>query len=142
MLFLQALVLEAGAVDVLLGVAVGLVAVGAVAVLTVALERKLPHKRMLVVTGALILAVLVVMVGTTVQTLQVLGWVSVHPIEGVRLPYWVGAWLGVFPTWEGVPAQFSAAAVVLGSYVGAEKLRARRRRAILLRPVAAHAPES
>jgi high-affinity iron transporter len=135
-LFLQALVLEAGLVDVLLGVAVGLVGVGALAVLTVVLERKLPHRRMLVATGVLILAVLVVMVGTTTQTLQVVGWVPVHPIEGVRLPYWVGAWLGVFPTWDGVLAQASAATVVLGSYVGAERVRARRRRAILLRPIA------
>jgi high-affinity iron transporter len=55
-LFLQALVLEAGIQAVRLGVAFGLVGVGAVAVLTIALERKLPHKRLLVGTGVLILA--------------------------------------------------------------------------------------
>jgi high-affinity iron transporter len=71
------------------------------------------------------------MVGTTVQTLQVVGWVPVHPIPGVRLPYWSGAWFGLFPTWEGIAAQAGAIALVLGSYFGAEHLRARRRRARL-----------
>ena len=128
-LFLQAIVLEAGVPDVLLGVAVGLVGVAAVAMLTIALQRKLPHKRMLVVTGVLILGVLVVMVGSTVQTLQVVGWIPVHPVEGLTLPYWAGLWLGVFPTWEGLAAQAGALVVVLGSYVLAEQLRSRRRRA-------------
>jgi high-affinity iron transporter len=75
--------------------------------------------------------VLVVMVGTTVQTLQVVGWVPVTPIEGLRLPYWAGLWLGLFPTWEGLLAQAAATVFVLGSYVLAEHLRRRRRRAIL-----------
>jgi high-affinity iron transporter len=135
-LFLQALVLEAGVGGVLLGVALGLVGVAGIAVVTIALQRKLPHRKMLIATGILILGVLVVMVGTTVQTLQVVGWLSVHPIPGVHLPYWAGLWLGVFPTWEGVAAQGGAAAIVLGSYFLAERLRARRRRAILAGPLA------
>jgi high-affinity iron transporter len=83
---------------------------------------------MLVMTGVLILGVLVVMVGSTVQTLQVVGWIPVHPVDGLTLPYWAGLWLGIFPTWEGLGAQAAAAGVVLGSYVVAEQLRARRRR--------------
>jgi high-affinity iron transporter len=130
-LFLQAIVLEAGAGTVLAGVALGLAATLAVGVLTIRLQRKLPHKKMLMATGLLILWVLVVMVGTTVQTLQVVGWVPVTPIEGLRLPYWAGLWLGLFPTWEGLLAQASATVFVLGSYVLAEHLRRRRRRAIL-----------
>ncbi len=62
------------------------------------------------------------------QTLQVVGWIPVHPVDGLTLPYWAGLWLGLFPTWEGLAAQAAAAAVVLGSYVVAEQLRARRRR--------------
>jgi len=130
-LFLQAIVLEAGVGRVLLGVALGLVAVAGVAVLTIALQRKLPHRRMLVATGVLILAVLVVMLGTTIQTLQVVGWVPVHPIAGVQLPYWSGLWFGIFPTWEGIGAQASAIVLVLGSYFLAEHLRSRRRQARL-----------
>ena len=97
-LFLQAIVLEAGAGIVLIGVAIGLAATLAVGYLTIRLQRKLPHKKMLVATGLLILWVLVVMVGTTVQTLQVVGWIPVTPVEGLRLPYWAGLWLGIFPT--------------------------------------------
>ena len=136
-LFLQAMTLEAGAVTVLEGVVLGLAAVVAVFVLVIALERKLPHKKMLIATGLLITWVLVVMVGTTVQTMQKIGWVGVTPIEGLELPYWMGLWLGVFPTWQGIGAQFAAAVFVLGSYFGAEALR-KRRRAARLTPAAAH----
>ena len=86
---------------------------------------------MLVATGLLLVWVLVVMVGTTVQSLQVVGWVAVTPVEGLRLPYWAGLWFGVYPTWQGLIAQAAAIVFVLGSYVLAEQLRGRRRRAIL-----------
>jgi high-affinity iron transporter len=65
----------------------------------------------------------------------VVGWLPVHPIAGLQLPYWAGAWLGLFPTWEGLVAQAAAVGLVLGSYFLAEHLRARRRRAILAAPV-------
>jgi high-affinity iron transporter len=102
-------------------------------VLVVALERRLPHKKMLVATGLLITWVLVVMVGTTVQTMQKVGWVAVSPIEGLHLPYWAGLWLGLYPTWQGIGAQAAAAVFVVGSYFGAEALR-KRRRAQLVTP--------
>jgi high-affinity iron transporter len=137
-LFLQALVLEAGTLDVLAGVALGLAGVACVGVLTITLGRKLPHRRLLVVTGLLILVVLVVMVGTTVQTLQAVGWLPVHPVDGLTFPYWAGLWLGLFPTWEGLVAQATATGVVLGSYVAAEEVR-RRRRQRRLAPAAARA---
>ncbi len=119
--------LEAGALTVLQGVALGLAGVVAVFVLVIALERKLPHKKMLIATGLLITWVLVVMVGTTVQTMQKVGWIGVTPIEGLELPYWAGLWLGVFPTWQGVLAQGAALVFVLGSYFAAEQVRKRRR---------------
>jgi high-affinity iron transporter len=138
-LFLQAIVLEAGPVRVAEGVLLGLAGVAGIAVATIALQRKLPHRRMLELTGVLILAVLVVMVGKTVQVCQVVGWLPVHAVGGVRLPYWAGAWLGVFPTWEGVAAQAAAVLLVVGSYLGAERWRARRRRR-LLEPELAEGP--
>jgi high-affinity iron transporter len=103
--------------------------------LVVALEQRLPHKRMLVATGVLITGVLVVLVGNTVQTSQAVGWLPVTPVEGLTLPYWTGAWLGLYPTWEGLLAQAAALAFVLGSYVAAETLRARRRARILAAPI-------
>ncbi|MCP9487900.1 MAG: FTR1 family protein [Gaiellaceae bacterium MAG52_C11] len=126
-LFLQALALEAGATSVIEGAALGAVGVAAVGVLTIALQRKLPHKRMLELTAVLILGVLVIMVGKTIQVCQVVGWLPVHPIGDLRLPYWAGLWFGIFPTWEGVAAQLGAAVFVIGSYAAAEWLRARRR---------------
>ena len=50
-LFLQALTLEAGVLAVLPGVALGLAATFAVGGLTILLERKLPHRKMLIATG-------------------------------------------------------------------------------------------
>jgi high-affinity iron transporter len=131
-LFLQALTLEAGAWTVLQGIAVGFAAVVAVFVLVVALERKLPHKKMLIATGVLITLVLVVMIGSTVQTLQKVGWLAVTPVDGLELPYWSGVWLGLYPTWEGLLLQGAAAVFVVGSYFAAEALRVRRRSRKLL----------
>jgi high-affinity iron transporter len=133
-LFLQAITLEAGALAVLEGVALGLAGVIAMFVLVIALERRLPHKKMLIATGILITWVLVVMVGTTVQTMQKVGWVAVTPIEGLELPYWAGLWLGLYPTWQGGLAQGAALAFVLGSYFGAEGLRKRRRARLIRHP--------
>ena len=130
-LFLQAMTLEAGALTVLQGVALGFAGVLGVFVLVVALERRLPHKKMLIATGLLITWVLVVMVGTTVQTMQKVGWIAVSPIEGLELPYWAGLWFGVFPTWQGIGAQAVAAVFVLGSYFAAEAVRKRRRARIV-----------
>jgi high-affinity iron transporter len=130
-LFLQALTLEAGALTVLQGVALGFAGAVAVFFVVVGLQRKLPHKKMLAATGLLITWVLIVMLGTTVQTLQKVGWLAVSPIQGLELPYWAGLWLGLYPTWEGLCAQAAGVIVVLGSYGAAEQIRARRRRARL-----------
>jgi high-affinity iron transporter len=124
-LFLQALQLEAGTGIVLAGVSLGLAATAVVGAATFALERKLPYKRLLIVTGALIALVLVVMVGNTMRTLQGVGWVSITPID-VDLPLWMGTWLGVFPTWETIGAQLGAFGFVIGSYYLAEWVRKRQ----------------
>jgi high-affinity iron transporter len=134
-LFLQAMSLEAGPWTVLQGVAVGFAGVLAVFGLVIALERRLPHKKMLIATGVLITGVLAVLVGHTVQTTQVVGWVPVTPVEGLTLPYWAGTWFGLFPTWEGLVAQAAAVAFVVGSYLAAEAVRRRKRARILDAPV-------
>ena len=134
-LFLQALQLSSGTPVVLAGVSLGLVATGAVGAITFALERRLPYKRMLIITGVLISLVLVVLVGNTVRTLQGVGWLSITPLD-FELPLWVGTWLGIFPTVETLGAQALAMVFVLGSYFAAERLRHRGRRR---RPVSAAA---
>lgn len=91
--------LDAGSRVVVEGTLLGLAATAIVGVLTLVLQTKLPHKKMLVVTGVLIAAVLVTMVGSTVHTLQWVGWAPITPIRGLEgLPYWFGLWLGVYAT--------------------------------------------
>ena len=101
-----------------------------VGAITFALERKLPYKKMLIVTGVLIALVLVVLVGNTARTMQGVGWLPIHPIE-VEFPLWMGTWLGIYPTVETLAAQALAFAFVVGSYFAAEWMRKRElRRAI------------
>jgi high-affinity iron transporter len=126
-LFLQALELSSGTGIVLAGVSLGLVATAIVGAVTFALERRLPYKKMLVVTGVLIALVLVVLVGNTVRTLQGVGWLSITPVD-VALPLWMGTWLGVYPTVETLGAQLAALVFVIGSYYLAEWVRKRRPR--------------
>ena len=133
-LFLQALTLEAGAWTVLQGVLLGFAGVVGVFALVVSLERRLPHKKMLIATGLLITGVLAVLVGHTVQTMQVVGWMPVTPVEGLSLPFWAGMWFGVFPTWEGLLLQAAALVFVIGSYVASEALKRHKRRRILATP--------
>ena len=107
--------------------ALGLFGVALVAAATFLLQRKLPHKRMLVVTGVLLGVVLCVMVGQTARTLQGVGWLSITPID-VELPAWLGLWFGVFPAVETLAAQVGAAAFVIGSFFLAERVRHSRGR--------------
>jgi high-affinity iron transporter len=125
-LFLQALELNSGLAVVLEGVALGGAAVLAVAVATFVLERKLPYKKMLIVTGVLLTVVLMIMIGKTVRIMQGVGWVPITPID-IDPPYWTGIWLGIFPTVETLLAQLGGGVFVIGSYFLAERLKHRRR---------------
>lgn len=121
-LFLQNLQLKAGSGVVLEGVLVGLACTTAVGIATFVLQRKLPYKRMLVVTGVLIGVVLVVMVGGTALSFQDLGWLPRHELP-FTVPTWMGAWFEVYGTYETVAAQLLAAVFVIGSYYAAERMR-------------------
>lgn len=125
-LFLQALVLEAGTTTVLGGVAAGLGGTLLVGLLVFALQAKLPHKKMLIVTGIMIGAVLLQMVGNTAHVMQVVGWLPAHPISFLTLPYWAGMWFGLYATWEGIGFQFASAVFVIGSYFLAERMQHRK----------------
>jgi high-affinity iron transporter len=114
-LFLQNVRLQSGQSPVLVGAAIGLALPGTVAFLTFVAQRRLPFKRLLVVTGVMLGAVLLVMVGASGQAMQQAGWLPETPID-LRLPAWIGAWLGVYPNVEGLSAQAIAASLVIGSY--------------------------
>ena len=82
---------------------------------------------MLVVTGIMIGFVLLTMVGNTVHVMQVVGWLPITPIIGLNLPLWMGQWLGLFATWQGIGLQIAAGVFVVGSYFWAEHLNKNRR---------------
>jgi high-affinity iron transporter len=126
-LFLQNLQVSAGSQATALGIAIGLAGTLAVGFVTFKLERKLPYKKMLIATGILIGLVLAVMVGTTVHSLQGLGWVP-STATVFALALWWGQWLGVYATWEGIGAQLLSLLVVYGSYALARGLQMRRYR--------------
>jgi high-affinity iron transporter len=130
-LFLQNLRISAGSPTVLEGVAIGLALTVAVGIATFALQHRLPYKRMLVATGVLLGFVLLVMVGESVQEMQLAGWLPTHEL-GVTFPGWVGLWLAVFPTVEGLVAQTLAVVLVVGSYFLAEYVRVARPRRRLI----------
>src|SRR3954451_9506159 len=89
-LFLQNLELKAGSSTVAEGVALGLAGTAVVGVLTFFLHRKLPYKKMLVLTGVMVGVVLCVMIGGTALTFQDLGWLPRHATP-FTLPGWLGS---------------------------------------------------
>jgi len=119
-LFMQSLILEGGWVTVAMGAAIGFALVCGVGLLIFKLHARLPVMKMLIVTGIMIGAVLLVMVGNTVHIMQTVGWLSITPIRWLQLPYWSGLWLGTFATVEGIGLQLISAAFVLGSYFVAQ----------------------
>lgn len=121
-LFLQNLELKAGSGVVLEGVLIGLAATALVGVATFALQRKLPYKKMLIVTGVLIGVVLVVMIGGTALSFQDLGWLPRHETP-FTVPEWMGSWFEMYSTWETLGIQVLAALFVIGSYYAAERMK-------------------
>ncbi len=126
-LFLQALQTSAGTGATALGAGIGLGATLLVATATFKLQRKLPFKRMLILTGVLIALVLAVMVGTTIHNLQAIGWVPTTPTSFTMSPNW-STWLGAYPTWETIFGQLASLAFVVGSYYLAREVQINRRR--------------
>jgi high-affinity iron transporter len=130
-LFLQALRIKAGSTTVLEGVAVGLALTLVAGGITFSAQHRLPYRRMLVATGILLGFVLLVMVGESVQEMQLAGWLPATSI-GVNFPGFIGLWFATFPTVEGLVAQAGAAALVIGSYFVAERARRPSRRSLEL----------
>ena len=130
-LFLQNYRIKLGGSAVLHGVVLGLIFSSVVAVLTFVAHRKLPYKRMLVLTGALLGVVLLVMVGEQAQEMQFAHWISSTPIPSldVVIRPWMGLWFSIFPTVETLIAQGIAAVLVLGSYAVVQLQLARQRTA-------------
>ena len=142
-LFEQNLKLQEGSSAVLEGIAIGLVLTAIVGALTFWLHHKLPYRKMLILTGALVAAVLVVMIGGTALSFAELGWIpqTATPFD---VPEWMGSWFEIYPYWETIGAQVLALAFVVGSYYAAEYVKDLRPRKLGRQPTAlrATAPEA
>jgi len=117
-LFLQNYRLKLGNGPVLQGVLLGVALSGVVAALTFVAHRRLPYRKMLILTGVLLGVVLLVMVGEQAQEMQQAHWLPMTPIHWLEplIPGWAGLWFSLFPTVETLAAQMIAALLVLGSY--------------------------
>ena len=128
-LFLQTYYLQMGGKIVLLGALLGMLFTGIVAVLTFVAHRRLPYRKMLVLTGCLLGVVLLVMVGEQAYEMQLAGWIRTTNIAWLqnKIPDWAGLWFSVFPTVQTLVAQGIALALVVGSYFAARRQSARTR---------------
>ncbi|MGH9486769.1 MAG: FTR1 family protein [Terriglobales bacterium] len=124
-LFLQSYRLQLGNRTVMWGALIGVALAGVVALLTFVAHRRLPYKRLLVLTGVLLGIVLIVMVGEQVQEMQLAHWIPATTIPwlAARIPGWMGLWLSVFPTVQSLAAQAVAIGLVMGSYFTASRRR-------------------
>ncbi len=117
-LFLQSYYLQLGGKVVLGGALLGLFFSGIVAVLTFVAHRRLPYRKMLILTGTMLGVVLLIMVGEQAQEMQLAHWIPTTQIGWLTnlIPVWMGLWFSVFPTAETLIAQLLAAILVIGSY--------------------------
>jgi high-affinity iron transporter len=92
------------------------------------LHQRLPYRRLLIITGVMLLFVLLVSVGEEVNEMQLAGWIGTSEIHGLTIPGWMGTWFSLFNNWETFAGQILALALVLGSYFGAEYVKVRRPR--------------
>ncbi len=120
-LFLQSYRLKLGDQPIRYGVLLGVFFAGVVAVLTFVAHRRLPYRRMLVLTGILLGGVLLVMVGEQAQEMQLAHWLPTTNLPQLAnvIPAWMGLWFSIFPTVETLAAQAAAGLLVLGSYFAA-----------------------
>ncbi len=125
-LFLQSLILESGMKWVLIGVACGAVMVAAAGVLIFVIGARLPYRKLLVLTGVLVVTILVTFLGSTVRLFQTVGWLSIHPIPGLHLPSWAGFWFGFYPSVEGIVIPLLGFAYVIGAWLFVKIQAARR----------------
>ena len=85
-IFLQNLRQLYGSSVVLEGVVIGGLLTGAAGVLTFALHQRLPYRRLLIITGVMLLFVLVVSVGEEVNEMQLAGWIGTTAVAASASP--------------------------------------------------------
>jgi high-affinity iron transporter len=124
-LFLQSLLLEGSKSAVIIGSAVAVALLVLIGALTFRFGVKLPYRKLMVLTGALVVSIMVTFIGSTVRLFQTVNWMPIHPVYSIHLPNWTGLWLGLYPSWEGLLIPPLALVYVGGVWLF-NKLRARK----------------
>jgi high-affinity iron transporter len=134
-LFLQSLILEGGMSPVLKGTGLGLGLIGLAGAAIFLVGIKLPYRRLLILTGLLVVGILMTFLGSTVRLFQTVGWCPIHPITGWEIPNWMGLWLGLYPSWEGLGLPLLGFVYVGGAWAWVRW----RSREVLVKPALASA---
>lgn len=116
-LFMQSLLLEGSQQSVAIGVLISALLIAALGTAIFVIGTKLPIRKMLVITGLFVVSILVTFLGSTVRIFQTVGWLTIHPIEKFDIPIWMGQWLGLYPSWEGMLIPFLGLAYVGGAWL-------------------------
>ncbi len=124
-LFMQSLLLEGNVWPVVIGVLLGTGFIAAIGVGIFVFGAKLPYRKLLVVTGVLVVSIMVTFFGSTARLFQTVGWLPIHSVKGLTVPTWMGTWLGLYPSWEGLLIPMLALVYVGGAWVWV-KLSSRR----------------
>ena len=101
-LFMQSLMLEGSLWPVAIGVFAGAIFIAVVGFSIFKFGARLPFRRLLIITGVLVVSIMVTFLGSTTRLFQTVGWLPIHPIPFLNIPAWAGLWLGLYPSWEGL----------------------------------------
>jgi len=101
-LFLQSLLLEGSSWPVVIGVSAAALFIGLLGLAIFRFGAKLPYRKLLVVTGLLVVSIMVTFVGSTVRLFQTVAWLPIHPVAWLHIPAWAGQWFGLYPSVEGL----------------------------------------
>ena len=137
-LFLQTLLIEGGYKPVLIGLLLGGGFIAALGYLVFLIGAKLPYRKMLVFTGLLVVSILTTFLGSTVRLFQTVNWMPIHPITGLEIPTWMGTWLGLYPSIEGLIIPVGGLFYVGGAWFWV-KISSKRKRDAAEREAAARA---
>jgi high-affinity iron transporter len=143
-LFMQSLILEAGIKPAAMGLLLGGGIITAMGIAVFWLGAKLPYRKLLVITGVLVVSILITFLGSTVRLFQILGWLPIHPIDWLEIPTWMGLWLGFYPSWEGMLIPLLGLGYVGGAWLFVKwrnRPKALEARAAAVRKTIAAAPD-
>lgn len=126
-LFYEALLVDAPALPVLAGLALGAVAVLVIGWLILAAGRRLPLGLLFKVTSVLLGVLAVILTGAGIRGLQTAALISATPVSWFPENYDLQLWLGLYPVAEALAAQALVLAIFLVAWLARRGLRATRR---------------